>query len=1012
MKIKSVIFSLFVATLSVIAGTTGKIVGIVTDFENGEPLPGVNVFVDGTGLGASTDNDGMYIILNVPPGTYTLKMNYVGYADYEVDDVKVSIDLTTRVDAGMKSQILLGETVVVTAVRPIVQRDISNSQMNIEAKAIASLPVSRVDEVVTLQAGIETGSRGLIVRGGGANQTVFMLDGMAVNDERSNYPYSTFSLSSVQEIQVQTGGFSAEYADARSGVINFISKEGNRQAFSGSANIQIAPAAPKHFGPSLYDPYSFFNRPYMDPEVMWTGTGNGAWDSYTRKQYPNFQGWNAVSEALLQDSDPDNDLTPAAAARLYAWQHRRQGDIKKPDYVIDLGFGGPLPGLSEQLGNARFYASYFNERDMFVFPLSRDNYGANHAQLKLTADIDPSLKVNLTGWYGEVHSVSPYDWTTTPTGYLLRGTSTVANYANSNTIVYMPGYYSPGSVYRYMIGLKLTKTLDRNSLYETRIQYRHSYYNTYQKSFRDTSRIYEVIPGYYTDEAPYGYWGYGVNNPIEGLNLGGWMNLGRDKTRNSTFSLNFDYTNQINANNQIKTGLHVVMHNYDINSGTFSPSMSTWTRSMIYNVKPYRIGAYLQDKLEYEGFIANLGVRLDYSNANSKVYDLSAYDDFFREGNGNQIEEQAPTRDPEAAWHISPRLGVSHPVTESSKIYFNYGHYTSEPFSSYRFRLQRESNGLVTYMGNPNLELERTISYELGYEQNIADLFLLKLAGYYKDVTNQPGWIYYQSIVSSEVQYYKAANNNYEDIRGFEITLSKHAGRWVSGFVNYTYDVRTSGYFGLLRYYQDPNLQRDYLRQNPAQFRTHPLPYANASIRFFTPPDFGPKWMGLQPFSDWSLHFLARWKTGAYETYNPDDLPGIVDNVQWRDSYNVDLRLMKSLRLAGYDFQFYLDIKNLFNFKEMDYAGFSSYRDDYLPYLQSLHFSWEKGTENGNDRVGDYRAPGVAYDPMEPNPNNDPEIAARNDRRRETKSYIDMPNIRALTFLNPRRYTFGLRISF
>ena len=109
--------------------------------------------------------------------------------------------------------------------------------------------------------------------------------------------------------------------------------------------------------------------------------------------------------------------------------------------------------------------------------------------------------------------------------------------------------------------------------------------------------------------------------------------------------------------------------------------------------------------------------------------------------------------------------------------------------------------------------------------------------------------------------------------------------------------------------------------------------------------------------------------------------------------------------------QLYVDIRNVFNFKYLSEAGFSDTYDR-QSYLHSLNFSWEEGEENGNDRVGDYRPPGVEYDPLEPNLYNDPEIRARNDKRKETKSYIDMPNITSLTFLYPRDIYFGIRINF
>lgn len=1011
-NIKVILFIMLLISTHVFAGTTGKIAGWVKDAKSGEALPGVNVYIEGEAMGAATDNQGMYYILNVPPGNYTLKAVYIGYAEKQVVNVRVQIDQTTKVNFNMTEEALETEAVIVVAERPVVIRDISNSQMNIEAENIDALPVASVAEAVTLQAGIESGALGIVVRGGSADETVFMVDGFSQNDSRSNYPYSAVTLSSVEEVQVQTGGFNAEYGQARSGLVNVVTKEGRPNEYNASLSFKISPAAPKHFGRSLYDPYSYFNRPFFDPDVMWTGTNNGAWDEYTQNQYPTFEGWNAVSDELLADNNPDNDLTPEGAQRLFEWYRRRQGDIDKPDYVFDGGFGGPVPFINKDLGNLRFFLSHFQEKDMFIFPLSRDSWGSHHTQLKLTSDVASNMKLTLTGLYGEEHSASPYQWTTTPTGYILHDQSEIANLTNSSNtgtaIPYMPGYFSPSSIYRSNVGIKFKHVLSQNTLYEARLQYMQSNYSTFKMRDRDPSLKYEIVDGFFVDEAPYGYDGFGTTG-VGGMHLGGWMNLGRDKSKNATTSLGLDLTSQLDANNQVKTGIDFVYNDYSINSTTNSPSLSTWNRSMIYHVFPYRLGLYVQDKLEFEGFIANLGLRLDMSDPNSKEYVLDTYDDYYKAGIGENIES-APTKESDIQYYLSPRLGIAHPISENSKLYFNYGHFTSEPSSSSRFRLQREANGLVTYIGNRNLELQKTISYEVGYEHNLFDMILLKAAGYYKDVKDEPGWVYYENVNSS-VQYYKMENNNYADIRGFELTLMKSYGSYFSGFVNYTYDVRSSGYFGLLENYLNPTKQNEYLREKPVQNRVHPRPYARANLDFHTPVDFGPEWLGQHILAEWRLNILADWRTGRYETYNPNNKPGVVDDVQWLDWYNVNLRLSKNIQISTYSLQFYIDVSNLFNFKYMSEAGFSdSY--DRENYFKSLRFPWEEGVEKGNDKVGDYRPVGVKYDPLEANPDNDPEIKKRNDKRIENKSYIDMPNIKSLTFLNPRDIFFGIRISF
>jgi outer membrane receptor protein involved in Fe transport len=993
------------------AGPYGKIAGRVTDAENGQPLPGVGVTIEGTTMGASTNADGFYTILNVLPGTYTVRFSMVGYAKTTVENVKVEIDLTTTINQQLRATTVQAEEVVVTAERPVVRKDVSASQFNIEAVSVETMPVQTVTGVLVLQAGIRQGSDGIVVRGGGTNQTIFIVDGFVLNDERSNIPYAAVGLSAAQELQLQTGGFNAEYGNVRSGVVNVVTKEGERSRYSGTFNARFRTATPKHFGISLYDPNSYFNRPFTDPAVCWVGTKNGTWDTYTQHQYPYFQGWDAISFATLQDKDPSNDLTPEGAKRVWQWQRRRTGDITKPDYNIDVAFGGPIPFIGQDLGNLRFYISHFNEREMFIVPLSRDAFTDNHTQLKLTADIMSNMKLVVLGLYGEQYSVSPYDWTTAPTGYLMRNQAEIADLLSSTAgmnIMYMPDYYSPSAVYRYTIGATLTHMLSPKTFYEVALQRNQSRYSTYQSRLRDTSKVYQPVVGYYVDEAPYGYWGYSTG-AIDGVtSTGGWMNLGRDKSINSSTTLRADATTQLDENNQVKAGLQFAYDDLDINSGTYSPSMSTWTRSMLYHVFPYRIGAFAQDKLEFQGFIANIGVRFDHSNPNGDYYNLGAYDLFYSQGLGRTIEQNAPKEKAKSQTYLSPRIGISHPITEDSKLYFNYGHFVSEPSSSMRFRLQRESNGLVTYIGNPNMQLEKTISYELGFEQSVMDQFLLNIAAYYKDVKNQPGWIYYQNLNTS-VHYYDAASNNYADIRGFEVTVRKVGRSWISGFINYTYEVQTSGYFDLTSYYQDVSKQRAYLQLNPYQSKPHPQPYARANITLRTPDEFGPNVIGVKPLGGWSLNILGNWQAGSYATYNPNSIPGVVDNVQWRDYFNVDVRLMKAVALLGFEVQLYMDIQNVFNFKFLNYAGFAdSY--DYQDYLASLCFPWMDGDKKGDDRIGDYRT--VAYDPLEPNPNNDPAISARNQARKDNKSYIDMPNITSVTYLNPRSWLFGIRVSF
>ncbi|HMK38812.1 MAG TPA: TonB-dependent receptor, partial [Bacteroidota bacterium] len=278
---------------SLFAGTTGKIAGTVTDARSGEKLLSVNVVVEGLATGAATNINGFYAIVNILPGTYRVKASLVGYTTVTQVDVRVELDQTTTLNFTMNEETVQGQEVVIVAQRPVVQKDISASRTNLTIAEVDKLPVTTVSSAVSLQAGIENSATGPVIRGSSPDQSALMVDGLTMRDERTNLPYTGVALSAIEDIQVQTGGFNAEYGNLRSGVVNVITKEGGKSDYSIAFNGRYANPRPKHFGPSIYDKNSYWIRPYVDPSVCWTGTQNGAWDAATQQQYAQFQGWNA-----------------------------------------------------------------------------------------------------------------------------------------------------------------------------------------------------------------------------------------------------------------------------------------------------------------------------------------------------------------------------------------------------------------------------------------------------------------------------------------------------------------------------------------------------------------------------------------------------------------------------------------------------------------------------------------------------------------------------------------------
>lgn len=1027
-----------------LAGVTGKIAGTVTDAETGQPLPGVNIVVEGTTMGAASALNGYYVILNVPPGTYSIRAMMMGYKTYILTNVRVFIDQTTMIDFRMDPEILLGEEVTIVATRPIVEKDVAASKKNISSDRISTLPVSSVGDVMGLQAGITSN---LGIRGSGSDQAVFMVDGVVLRDERDNQPLSTVPLSAIQEISVQTGGFNAEYQNVRSGVINVVTREGESNRYAGVMTFKYRPPAPKNFGMSPYDPNFYWLRPYLDPAVCWTGTKNGNWDVYTQRQYPEFSGWNAIAQQTLQDDDPTNDLTPEAAQRIFLYEHRKQGDITDPDYNFDGGFGGPVPFIGRSLGNLRFYTSYLQEQDMYVIELSRKALTNKSWMLKLTSDINPNMKLSVLGIYGETYAVSSSF--SGGTGYMQTPEDVARQMTTGSfttpTRFYTNDYWSPTSRFHNTISAKLTHTLNPTTFYEVQLKRLGKKYLTAPGRYRDTEKRYEIFPGYFEDERPYGF----SEDPIFGMDgifiMGGPISVSRDSSEYSSYSVRADLISQIDSRNQIKTGIEFVYDRFDMQFGQINkylPEGNTWTT---IKQNPFRSSFYIQDKIEVGGFISSLGLIMEYSNPNGQWYNVDDYNrGYFSSVYEPEDESLFKTKNVKGRFTLSPRLAISHPITINSKLYFNYGHYRQMPTSERYYRNQRSLSGQIDYFGDPTIPLAKTISYELGYDHAIFQDFKLHLSAYYKDVSDQEAWVRFISF-DGKVNYYKLTNNSYEDIRGIEIDLEKSTGRWFYGDINYEYRVGTSGYFGVMQNYENPADQRDYLRRNPQQSKPRPRPRVKTYLDFHTPSDFGSEVMGMRLLSDWHFNVLGFWTGGLYDTWNPNNVPGIQYNVRWKSIYNIDLKLSKVFLFKNFGVKFFMDIYNAFNLKH--FSGLSHvnvYDRNY--YMQSLHLPANVtdklgyGSIPGNDRPGDYRKAGVEYVPMEwvadyqtltqPNPiviyydaNTKKYMEYTSDVWQEVeknrlnkildnKAYIDMPNQTSFTFLNPRSVFFGITVNY
>ncbi len=1048
------------ASATLLAGTTGKIAGKVVDKTTGQSLVGVNVLIVGTTMGASTDLNGDYSILNVPPGSHVLRASMVGYTTLQITGVVVNIDLTTTVNVQLEEENVKVSEVVIVAQQPMIKKDVSAATANISSEEISSLPVTSVSQVIGLQAGVEGG---LVIRGGDANQALFLLNGFAQRDPRNNQPLTEVPLSAIQDISLVKGGFNAEYGQVRSGILNIVTKDGPKDRYEATVTYKYSAPHNKYFGISPYDPGSYWLRPYLDPAVASTGTQNGSWDFYTQQQYPTFVGWNAISKQLMTDDNLSNDLSPAGAQRLFEWQHRRPEPTNIPDYNVDAGFGGPVPLAGRLLGNMRFFLSFVANRQALLVPLTKNDYFDYNGDLKLTSDITPTMKFSLTAVQGQTNNIAAnFGQLGTVAGSNSQFGNQLANYetyisspdqiandiqynvTDMATRIFSDAYYSLANVSHYGVSAELTHSPSSSMYYQVSVSYFGTRYQTDPTYARNDLSLYEIFPGYYTTVAPFGYStvpGVGIGDPS--LLLGGQVSMMRDSTRASFLTAKFDLTDQITFNHQIKSGLELDYNWLNLNYGSYVPAFpyaDSWVKANYY---PIRAAYYLQDKIEYNGFVANVGVRLDYSNSRTDWADVNAFDVSYFSGSYNP-DAKYSTSPPKGILTVSPRLGISHPITESSKLYFNYGQFSELPSYELLFDQLRGAGNQMNTFGDPNLPPAKTTSYELGYDQELFSDFLFQASGFYRNIYHQLSSTRYVSS-DGTVSYLGVGDNNYEDIMGFEMDLRKSAGRWVTGFASYTYQISSQGRFGYDVYYQNPSDQRLYEQNvtNFSQLQPIPTPWANLVLTFKTPDDYGPKVVNNNILGDWDLTFIGNWRAGGYVTWAPSN-SRVINNVKAVDYWNLDMRISKAFDMGPVQLTFLLDAGNLLNLKRFSGEGFSDF-EDFRNYMNSLHLPKSNAYTNipGSDKYGACPTRGSTFHPiaqtgditMLTNPGSQYTQAwavydnttgiywqwknggwqransGQVQQVLDDRSYIDMPNLTTFNFLNPRYIYFGLKLS-
>lgn len=886
--------SLFVILLLIpslaFTGVTGKISGKVIDKDTGEPLAGANVIIKDTNMGAATNLNGEYFIINVPVGTYTIVARYLGYKLVEKTGVKSIQDLTTTVNFELASEVMeLGETVTVTAERPMIKRDATASNREIEGQKVLLMPkVSTFQDAISLQAGVVDNH----IRGGRGTEISYMVDGMTVRDPLQGIVGATINRNAIDEIVLLTGGFSAEYGEAMSGVVNLVTKEGSNK-YTG----QLRYTTDEPFGEETFsandNTYEFsFGGPMPGLKKLKFYLSGRLFTTDCRGQY-------------------DEVYFP-----------RTGNDAYKNTINTVIINAGPGYKVIDPAGN-----------NIGWFPHNQEQQYS--AQFKLTYNINPDMKIMFGGFKAR-DQWDEYDWfwrySTEQQAYDSLGWA----YTPSLTMLdHFPSRLQKSEQYK----LNWTHTLSANTFYTANVTYFSNYDNRAKRMLRDDEdrflslfenwwEDYEFVPIDNSDSDGDGVWDqfsyrqagysntprYPWDNPYGLANVfwgGGDTRSGSNKYTSNYLATKWDFVSQITVNHQLKFGLEYFMYTMEKQYNSLPHDPVPFEDN--YRYEPNTGAVYLLDKMEWQGMVINAGLRLDYIEPNASI-----------RANVLDTREDAEWVEADPKWQLSPRLGISHPISSKTVMHFNYGWFFEQPRfrSLYDFvvmptRLLRRGNQNI---GNPDLGAQKTKAWEFGVGHQITYNLSIDVTGYYKDLYDIEGIRFIPAI---PFNYSVLNNSEYGKAYGIEFSLKKRYSNNFSFDVNYTlswargtssmqfqhYQLVTNGppdpYTGQMRVYPQVDYWLDFDQRHTA----------NILLDYRLPEGAGPSLFGYKVLQNFGANLIWRYHSGQPYTRQNDrgNQVGEFNGARQPWFMRTDARINKDFTLWGVNTSFFCEIENLFN---------------------------------------------------------------------------------------------------
>ena len=765
MRILKPITILCVLAGMLFAGQTGKISGRVTDSQSGEALAGCNVLVQGTSMGAATDANGEYFIINLSPGSYYLAFSMIGYASYTAEFVQVNIDVTTPVNAALTTEALQMAGVSVTAERPAIENTLTSSKHIVSGDIMGAMAITDVNDVIKTLPGVIEFGGDLHIRGGRSGEEMYLVDGASVTNAVMGGQAIPVNPNMIGELQLITGTFNAEYGQAMSGLFNTVLRE-----------------------PAPGFSASFSYRTTLNQDYFKTDAGD-------------FKGADVYAETMLVVDDAGNYT--AAGASDYT-ETEFGGDKTIMDFSAGWGSGpmgfffsfrqlndpGRLPGLAEELQNIQAKVSYQMGNNLKLgFETLMYSHNGIYDPTYDAGRMDAGMDVWQWLWAMDQYPVTEES---------ANQFGLTANYvmsANTNVTVRVDmmkrtqedgAQSSGGKFVDFEMGDGHNDQVTATTTYNGAEGPNHT------KVMEDRANS----NAWYSLENVYGHY-FKSDETITTIGVHG--------------------TSQMNNRHLLKAGFDYRMFDIDRSGHDvwygrtlgYTESNPRLQHNSFGDAKPTEIAAYVQDQMEFKDMIVNVGFRFDGFNAGSdKGYWATGIEDMAADTSLNPFDP-SKRKATEMKTLISPRLGISFPVGDNMAFRYAYGSFFQRPelYSLLNNHMAQmdggTESGFFIYLGNANLDPMRTDVYEMGMQYSMANDLKLDVSGYYKDISNLIGS---QEVYSlpfqdtetgdwSEGDAFEAAHysfltsDHYGNIRGLEMSLAKTGASGLTGRASYSYSI-------------------------------------------------------------------------------------------------------------------------------------------------------------------------------------------------------------------------------